>query len=64
MALSFVAVVLRYLPEALALWVLYAVSLGIYRVYLSPLSHIPGPKLAAATRWYELCYDAYHVGKY
>jgi hypothetical protein len=64
MALSFVAVALQYLPGAFLLWILYAVSLGIYRVYLSPLSHIPGPKLAAATRWYELYYDAYHVGKY
>ncbi|OAG11466.1 cytochrome P450 [Paraphaeosphaeria sporulosa] len=64
MAVSFTTVVLQYLPIALVLSFVYAITLGIYRVYLSPLSHIPGPKLAAATRWYELYYDAYKVGKF
>ncbi|KAF9732898.1 hypothetical protein PMIN06_007474 [Paraphaeosphaeria minitans] len=64
MAISSAAVLLHYVPAALVLSAVYAITLGIYRVYLSPLSHIPGPKLAAATRWYELYYDAYKVGKY
>lgn len=64
MAVSFVSSVLKYAPAALVLSVVYAITLGIYRVYFSPLSHIPGPRLAAATRWYELYHDAYKVGKY
>jgi len=38
--------------------VLYLVGLGVYRLYLSPIAKIPGPKLAALTRYYELYFDA------
>lgn len=51
------------LPTSLALGALavltYLISLVIYRLYLSPISHIPGPKLAALTHFYESYYDVY-----
>lgn len=39
--------------SVVAITLLYQVIAGaIYRLYYSPISHIPGPKLAALTFWY------------
>ncbi|KAJ6443717.1 Trichodiene oxygenase [Purpureocillium lavendulum] len=41
--------------------VVYLIAIAIYRLYLSPLSKFPGPKLAALTQWYEAYYELFSV---
>ena len=43
---------------------LYFIALVVYRLYLSPLSKFPGPRLAAATYLFEGYYDVVKRGKY
>jgi hypothetical protein len=43
---------------------LYSCYLTVERLYFSPISGFPGPRLAAATFWYEFYYDFWQHGKY
>ncbi len=43
---------------------LSTITLLIYRLVFSPLASVPGPKIAAATGWYEFYYDCILAGKY
>ena len=45
-------------------YLLYFTGTIIYRLYFSPLSKFPGPRLAAATYLYEGYYDVVKRGKY
>lgn len=49
---------------ALALLTTHVAYLVLQRLYLSPISHIPGPKLAALTWGYECYYDVVLGGQY
>ena len=43
----------------------YLAILSIYRLFFHRISHIPGPKLAALTYYYQAYYDVYpHKGKW
>ncbi|KAI1160687.1 cytochrome P450 [Nemania serpens] len=42
-----------------ALSVAYIIGVFIYRLYLHPLRHVPGPRLAALTRWTETYYECF-----
>lgn len=46
---------------AVASYTLYGL---FWRLFLSPIAKIPGPKLAAATFWYEFYYDVVKGGQY
>jgi hypothetical protein len=41
-----------------------SIAVGTSRLFLSPIRHIPGPKLAALTRWYEFYFEVVLKGQY
>ncbi|KPI35302.1 Trichodiene oxygenase [Cyphellophora attinorum] len=42
----------------------YVIAVAIYRLYFSPIAHIPGPKIAALTTWYAGYHDLIRGGQY
>lgn len=44
--------------------VVYTLYGAIWRLYLSPIAHIPGPRFAALTFWNEFYFDVLLGGKY
>ncbi|KAK0656434.1 cytochrome P450 CYP542B3 [Cercophora newfieldiana] len=48
----------------LGLLAIYTIYGAIWRLYFSPIAHIPGPRLAALTWWYEFYYDIILGGQY
>ncbi|KAK0729760.1 cytochrome P450 [Lasiosphaeris hirsuta] len=53
-----------HLGVLLSLLAVYTLYGAIWRLYFSPVSHIPGPRLAALTWWYEFYYDIILGGQY
>ncbi|KAK8092477.1 hypothetical protein PG999_014676 [Apiospora kogelbergensis] len=46
------------------LFTLYIAGISLYRLYFSPASGFPGPKLAIVSYWYEFYYDFWKGGRY
>jgi hypothetical protein len=42
----------------------YSFIFCIQRLFFSPISHFPGPKLAAISFWYQFYYDVVQGGQY
>lgn len=49
--------IVELLPYMAFAFFSYFMGLAIYRAYLSPLSKVPGSKLAAMSQCYEMYYD-------
>ena len=53
-----------YLLISACIWIAYQLFKSTYNLFIHPLRHIPGPKLAAATYLPEFYYDVVKFGRY
>ncbi|KAM3475568.1 hypothetical protein MY5147_003668 [Beauveria neobassiana] len=64
MELFFSKQAFQWAITALGICVFYIVAIVFHRLFLSPIAKFPGPRLAAATSWYEVYYDVVKKGRY
>ncbi|KAL9570062.1 hypothetical protein ACKAV7_005783, partial [Fusarium commune] len=56
--------IIYYSIVSLGLFTIYWLCMVFYRLFLHPLRNVPGPKIAAATSWYEFYQDVILDGHY
>lgn len=56
--------IFQYLAVSPLIFLLYFIGKGLYNLFLHPLRHIPGPKIAAWSSLYEFYYDVLQDGQY
>lgn len=47
-----------------AIYVAQSLYTIIYNLHFHPLAHFPGPRLAAATSWYQCWYEVFKFGEF
>lgn len=52
------------LVHAVCLSIVWTIAILLHRLFFHPLAKFPGPKVAAATFWYEFYYDVTKRGQY
>jgi hypothetical protein len=62
--LTAVMTLLQVIETTVVLSFLLTAAGAVRRLYFHPLAHIPGPKLAAVTWWYEFYFDGIRQGRF